>query len=92
MACEDCKASKSPETMPYVAHEAAMARNERKEKRMWIIILVLIFSLIGTNAGWLYCESQFEDVTTTTTYESDSSDGGIAVANGDGSVNVNGES
>ena len=31
-------------------------------KRLWITTLILIFMLVGTNAAWLYYESQWETV------------------------------
>lgn len=66
--CETCKEKKEmPENIPYIAHESAMARAERTARRLWITILVLIFMLVGTNAAWLWYESQFEYVETTTT-------------------------
>ena len=40
--------------IPYIAFESATARQERTIKRLWIICLVLIFALVGTNAGWIY--------------------------------------
>lgn len=91
--CENCKGKEAhaPESVPYIVHESAMARAERTAKRLWITIIVLIFLLVGTNCAWLWYESQFEE-TTTTTYEADATDGGNAVINGDGSVNINGES
>lgn len=89
MNCENCKTIRAvPETIPYYAHEAEMARAERTIKRLWITTLILIFLLVGTNAAWLYYENQFQDVVTT--YEAVSEDGGTAIANGDGEVNYNG--
>lgn len=46
--------------MPYIAHEAEMTRADKDKKRLWIVILVLIFMLVGTNLAWLIYESQFE--------------------------------
>ena len=92
MSCETCKNKPTtPESVPYIVHESAMARMERTAKRLWITILILIFLLVGTNMAWVYYENQFEDVVTTT-YEADAMDGGNAVINGEGSVNINGES
>ena len=92
MSCETCKNKPTtPESVPYIVHESAMARAERTAKRLWITILILIFLLVGTNMAWVYYENQFEDVVTTT-YEADAMDGGNAVINGEGSVNINGES
>lgn len=50
--------------VPYTVYETAQARNEKREKRYFTIILVLIVLLVGTNAAWLWYESQFETVTT----------------------------
>lgn len=51
--------------VPYIVHESEMARAERVIKRMFILLIILITLLFGTNAGWLWYESQFEDVSTT---------------------------
>lgn len=48
-------------TIPYFSHEGDMARMERTNRRLFIVVLVLIAALLGTNAGWLYYESQFTD-------------------------------
>ena len=59
--CNSCKSkNKMPETVPYMMHESAMARAERSAKRLWIVIILLIVMLVGTNVGWLIYESQFE--------------------------------
>lgn len=39
---------------------------ERTIKKLWVIIILLIVLLFGSNAGWLYYESQFETVESTT--------------------------
>ena len=53
--CENCKkVQNAPESVPYIVHEASMARMERQIKRLWITVLVLVFLLVGTNATWLY--------------------------------------
>lgn len=75
--------------VPYIVHESEMARLERVIKRLFILIIILIVLLFGTNAGWLWYESQFEDVTTKVTQELDSGEGGDAIIN-DG-VHINGE-
>lgn len=66
-------------TIPYIAFESALARFDRVIKRMWVIILILVFLLLGTNLAWLHYESQFEEVTETTTTQKvtqDTKDGG----------------
>lgn len=68
MDCSTCK-DKKIDPVPYIVHEADMARAERTIKRLWALVLVVILLLVGTNAGWLWYESQFEIVTETTTQE-----------------------
>ena len=51
--------------IPYIAFESATSRQERTIKRLWILCLVLIIALLGTNAGWIYYESTFEEVSVT---------------------------
>lgn len=76
MDCNTCK-EQSPPNVPYIVHESAMARAERTAKRLWITVLILIIMLVGSNAGWLYYESQFETVGTAEEYniEQDSESG-----------------
>lgn len=59
--------------IPYFVHEGEMARSERTNKRLWVIIIILIVCLVGSNAGWLIYESQFADEVTT--IEQDSANG-----------------
>ena len=71
--CNNCGTNSTPASVPYVAHESAMARAERHTKALVWVIVLLIVLLVGTNAGWLIYESQFEVVeeTTTETYTID---------------------
>ena len=85
MECEKCNSSVS-----YVVHESALARAERTIKRMWITCLVLIALLVVTNAMWIWYNSQFEDVTTQISSEAVADNGGNAVVNDNGEVNING--
>ena len=77
------------ESMPIIVHESAMARSERTIKRLFIIIILLIVLLVGSNVAWLIYESQFEDVTTTIKSDSET---GNAIANYSGDVTYYGES
>ena len=81
--CESCN-KQTPEPVPYVVHEADMARQERTIKRLWILLLVMLVLLVGTNGAWIYYESQF--VEESWTFEANTDDGGTAIANGDGEV------
>ena len=75
--CKSCKSKDQPsETVPYIVHEGMMARAERSFKRLWAAIILLIVLLVGTNAGWIWYESQFQYYQTTqeVTQESDYGD------------------
>ena len=53
--CESCKkVQNAPEGVPYIVHEASMARMERQIKRLWITVLVLIVMLVATNGAWIW--------------------------------------
>ena len=79
------------ETVSQYFFEGEMARAERHVKR-WVIVWVITFAtLILSNIGWIYYESQFQDVVSET-YTAETDKGGTAIANGSGEVHVNGES
>ena len=68
--CNNCNTTENPNVVvPYVAHESAMARSERHNKRLWIVILVLIVALLGTNIAWIIYEAQLETVEESTVVE-----------------------
>ena len=70
--CETCKNKpQAPENVPYIVHESAMARAERTAKRLWITILTLIFSLVGSNCVWIWWNSQWETIYQEVTQEAD---------------------
>ena len=70
--CNNCNTAENTNvTVPYVVHEATVARQERQIKRMWIALIVAIAMLFASNIGWLIYESQF----VTVSYEQDG--GGI---------------
>lgn len=84
--CKTCESNK-PNVRQYdIDLLSAMA--ERTIKRLWIVILVLIIALIGTNGAWLHYESQFETITTEVTQEN--ADGYNNYIGNDGDI-VNGE-
>ena len=92
MSCETCKnKTTTPESVPYIVHESAMARAERTAKRLWITILTLIFLLVGSNCLWLYYEMSFEDVVTTTTIEAEQDGAAVNIVGG-GDVDYGAES
>lgn len=62
MDCNSCKErQKQAEPIPFIAYESGMARMERTNKRLWVVVIILIVALIASNAGWIYYESSFID-------------------------------
>jgi len=82
MDCKTCKEYRAQnEPIPYIAHEAALARMERTIKRLWILLIILVSFLVLTNAAWIIYESQWEVVESTElTQEVDTGEGDIYVA------------
>lgn len=74
--------------IPYFCHEGDMARAERTIKRLWILCILLIVLLVGTNIAWIHYESQWETAETVVTQDVDTVNGGNASIN-DG-VHING--
>lgn len=71
------------EPVSYYVHEEMMARQERTIKRVWILCIILIIALIGTNAGWIYYENSFEDIVVT----QENADGYNNYIGNDGDIN-----
>lgn len=68
-------------------HEGDMSRMERANKRLWIVIIILIVALCGTNAAWVVYESQFEVVEESTFQtEQETEDGDNIVVGGNYNV------
>lgn len=85
--CKSCESNK-PNVRQYdIDLLSAMA--ERTIKRLWVVVLVLIVALIGTNCAWLYYESQFEEIVTTEVVQ-ENADGYNNYIGNDGDI-VNGE-
>ena len=69
--------------IPFIAFESVTSRQERTIKRLWILCIILIIALLGTNAGWIYYESQWSVVENQVTQEVE------ATADGDSDLNLN---
>lgn len=82
MNCDSCK-SHSTTNVPYIVHESSMARMERTIKRLWILLILMAFFLVGTNMAWIIYENQFEDVVTTQEVTQHTTDGDNNFAGGD---------
>lgn len=80
MDCKTCKENRQQiEPVPYIVHEAAMARQERTIKRLWIALIICIVGLIGMFAY----EAQFETVVTTIEAEQETTRGNNYAVGGD---------
>ena len=91
-SCRDCKKEhNASESVPYIVHEASMARMERQAKRLWITVLALIVILVATNGAWIWYESHFSGIVTTIEAEQDGSGVNI-VSGGDLDHGAEGES
>lgn len=73
----------------YLVFESALARMERTIKRLWVLAIILVGLLLATNIGWLWYESQFEEIVVEQL--ADASGGGNAITNVSGEVDFNGE-
>lgn len=52
-------------TIPFAAHEADMDRMKSINHKLFLLCVLLILALIGTNIAWVIYESQFESVVVT---------------------------
>lgn len=78
----------TPENIPYIFHESMMARQERTIRRLWILCIVIFLAFVGSNAAWIYYESQFTEEVVT--QDVDTGNGAAYVA-GIGDINGTGE-
>lgn len=56
-----------PENVPYIVHEAEMARQERHIRRLWIALIVAICACVAITGGFLWYLNQYDF----TSYEQD---------------------
>ena len=68
-------------------HEREMTRIEMQNKRMFILIIVLLAMLFVTNGAWVVYEMQYQDVIIT--QDAETGNGGNATIFGTGIGDVN---
>ena len=88
-SCNNCGTDKKPSSVPYAVLVDFKETAKANSLKWFIICLVLIVLLVGSNIGWLAYESQFEDIveeTYTEDYDIEANDNGNAIYNDDGSV------
>lgn len=71
-------------TVPYIAHEAALDKADRRDKRNAIIIVLLVIMLAVSNMAWLWAWIQY-DYTDAEEYRVD------VEADGEGNANYIGQ-
>lgn len=69
------------ESVPFKVFESVQARADRRFRLMWALLILMLIALIGTNAGWIIYESQFEDIVMTETTQD--GEGVNIIGNGD---------
>lgn len=63
--------------VPYLVYEDTATRLERTIERLWILAIILVALLIGTNGAWLYYEHQFEDTVITQDVDTGNGDANV---------------
>lgn len=58
--CNKC--AQETALIPFAVHENDMTRLERSNRRLWIVVLVLIAALIISNLAWIIYESQYQEL------------------------------
>ena len=71
------------DNIPYIVHEAALERQEKTIKRLWVLCIIMFVAFVLSNVAWLVYESQFEDVVTTISQENDNGDNNYIGNDGD---------
>lgn len=66
MSCESCRKTDGKhsdgkgQSVPFVVHESAQARNERTVKRLVVALIVAIALIFASNAAWLCAWMQYD--------------------------------
>lgn len=95
MSCESCRKTDGKhsdgkgQSVPFVVHESAMARNERTVKRLVIALIVAIALIFASNAIWLYAWMQYDYSSEESVVDVDAKSGVANYIGNDGDI-VNG--
>lgn len=91
--CNGCSTeTKTPATVPYQVFKDFKETAKANSLKWFIVCLVLIVLLVGSNIGWLIYENSFEDIETTEEIVVDAENDGIANYIGNDGDIYNGES
>ena len=91
--CNNCGTNNDMAVMPIAQNEKDQNRLTDIIKRLIAVIVLLVVMLVGTNAGWLWYENQFEvveEIITETIVTQDNADGYNNYIGNDGDI-VNGK-
>lgn len=72
--------------VPFIVHEAEMVRNEVRDDKNKLIIIILIICLTLSNMAWLYVFQSYDYETVI--YSTQSDKNGHAIINGSGKVDI----
>ena len=84
MDCKTCKENRA--TVPYIVHEGAEARHERREKRLLIAVIIAVALMFVSNAMWLWAWMQYDYTDEGYTVELETSDGNANYIGQDGDI------
>lgn len=82
-------------SVPLAVHENLRAQSNVDKRRLWIVVIILIVLLFGSNLAWLVYESQYENYTVEQEVDTGSGDAtviGVEDYNGEGKTESNGAS
>lgn len=68
MNCNDCN---RVDTISMAAHETIMSREDKKNRRLIWVVVLLIVALVATNIAWLVTWNSYEFVTEDYDYSQD---------------------
>lgn len=74
-SCNNCGTDKKPSSVPYVVLVDFKETAKANSLKWFIICLVLIVLLVGSNIAWLMYENSFEDVVVAQEVEQDADNG-----------------
>lgn len=76
--------------VPYIVHEASVARMERTNKRLLIGLVIVVVLMFLTNLCWLWMWNQYDYVSSEDTVTLETRDGTANYIGNDGDI-INGE-
>lgn len=85
-----CLYNNASVSIPFIAFEAALDREERKAKRLIIALVIAIVMMFASNAIWLYAWCQYDYGYETDSVEVETGDGNANYVGNDGDI-INGK-